>query len=111
MHIDNILMWVIIAVVIAAVLAVAIVGIVKVCKLKPEERKKVLLTFVKGIVAMAEKEIGSGHGDEKFKEVEEYFHKHAGWFIKTLLMLSGKNTLKDLIELALQEVKEAFEKK
>ena len=103
-------MWIIIGVVGAAVLAFIIYWIIKICKMKPEDRKKLLLTYLKGLVAMAEKEIGAGHGDAKLQEVEDYFAKHAGWFLKILLLISGKDSLKDLIEQALKEVKESFEK-
>lgn len=107
---NDIIMWVIIGVVGAAVLAFLIYWIIKICKMKPEDRKKVLLTYLKGAVAMAEKEIGAGHGDAKLQEVEDYFNKHAGWFLKILLMVSGKSCLKDLIEEALKEIKESFAK-
>lgn len=108
---NDIIMWSIIGAVAVIALAILVVLIIKVCKMKPEERKKMIVVYLKGLVAWAEQEIGAGHGEEKIKAVEDYFNKHASWFLKILLTLTGKDNLKELIELALSEVKEAFEKK
>lgn len=110
MQMNDIIMWVIIGVVGAAILAFLIYWIVKICKMKPEERKKTLLVYLKGIVAMAEQEIGKGNGSVKLQEVETYFNAHAPWFLKILLLVSGKQNLQELIELALKEIKESFGK-
>lgn len=107
---NDIIMWIIIGVVFATVLGVVIYFVVKICRMSADERKQLLLVYLKGLVAMAEKEVGAGHGDEKLKEVEDYFNAHAGWFLKILLLLSGKDNLKDLIQQALIEIKESFEK-
>lgn len=108
MVMNDIIMWIIIGVVGAAVLAFLIYWIVKICKMKPAERKKLLVTYLKGAVAAAEKEIGAGHGEDKLKEVEDYFNAHASWFLKILLLITGKDNLKELIDLALKEIKESF---
>ena len=77
--------------------------------MKPEERKKVLITYLKGLVALAEQEIlGNKKGEEKLKMVEDYFNKNAPWFSKLLLILMGKDSLKELIEVALAEIKKSF---
>lgn len=107
---NDIIMWIIFAAIWIAVLAVVIYYIIKICKMGADERKELLLTWLKGAVAAAEQEIGAGHGAEKLREVEEYFNAHAGWFLKILLRLSGKDTLDDLIEQALKEIKNSFEK-
>lgn len=107
---NDIIMWCIIGAVGAIALAILVVFIIKFCRLSKEEKKKLILVWIKGAVAQAEKEIGAGHGDEKFKEVEDYFHKRAPWFIKILLLATGKDSLKEIIELALKEIKESFEK-
>ena len=77
--------------------------------MKPEERKKVLITYLKGLVALAEQEIlGNKRGEEKLKMVEEAFQKTAPWALKLMLKLSGANDLRELIELALQKAKETW---
>lgn len=108
MTIYEILMWVVIGVVCLAAVAFLVYWTVKICKMPADERKKVLVTYLKGLVAMAEQEIGKGQGVVKLKEVEDYFKAHAPWFLKILLLISGKDNLKDLIELALKEVKKSF---
>lgn len=108
MTMNDIIMWVIIGVVGAAILAFVIYLIVRLAKMSPEERKKTLVIYLKGLVAAAEHEIGSGHGAEKLKEVEDYFNKHAPWFLRILLSVVGKDNLRELIELALEEVKKSF---
>lgn len=105
---NDIIMWIIIGVVGVAVLTFLIYWIIKICKMNPEDRKKLLVTYLKGIVATVEKEIGAGHGAEKLQEVEKYFNEKAPWFLKILLLITGKDNLHDLIELALKEVKESF---
>ena len=105
---NDIVMWIIIGVVGAAILAFVIYYIVKLCKMTPEERKKTLVTWLKGAVALAEEEIGSGHGEEKLAEVEAYFKKNAPWFLKILFLFSGAESLQELIEEALTGVKNSF---
>ena len=106
---NDVIMWIIIGVVGAGVLAFVICNIVKISKMKPEERKKVLITYLKGLVALAEQEIlGNKKGEEKLKMVEDYFNKNAPWFLKLLLILMGKDNLKELIEVALAEIKKSF---
>lgn len=108
---NDVVMWVIIGVVAAVILALLIFFIVKICKMKPEERKQLILNFLKGAVVAAEEYIGSGHGDEKLAYVEEYFKKKAPWFLKILFMISGQDDLKGLIEEALDAVEGSFGKK
>ena len=105
---NDIIMWIIIGVVCAAILAFVIHLIVRICKMKPEKRKELLLNFFKGAVVAAEEYIGSGHGDEKLQYVEDYFNKNAPWFLKILLAIFGKDSLKELIEEALSAVKGSF---
>ena len=108
---NDIIMWIIIGIVCAAILAFVIYLIVRICKMKPEERKELLLNFLKGAVVAAEEYIGSGHGDEKLQYVEDYFNKNAPWFLKILFAISGQNNLKSLIEEALDAVEGSFGKK
>lgn len=105
---NDVVMWIIIGVVGAGVLAFVIYYIIKLCKMSPDDRKRAIITFLMGAVSLAEKEIGAGHGDEKLAEVEAYFKKNAPWFLKLLFAISGQDNLKDLIEEALSQVKEGF---
>ena len=107
---NDVVMWIIIGLVCAGALAFLIYLIVRICKMKPEERKELILNFLKGAVVAAEQYIGSGHGDEKLAYVEEYFKKKAPWFIKILFFISGKDNLKELIEEALEAVEGSFGK-
>ena len=86
---NEVIMWIIIGVVLAAILGVVIYFIVKIAKMSPEQRKELLLNFLKGAVVAAEEYIGSGNGEEKLAYVEDYFNKHASWFLKILLAISG----------------------
>lgn len=106
----DIIMYIILGVVGAAVLAFVIYKIVQIAKMKPEERKQLIKTYLKGLVAEAEKQIGAGNGDLKFAQVEEWFNKKAPMVLKIVLFILGKENLKDLIEDALKEIKESFEK-
>lgn len=100
--------WIALGVVIAIVLGVIIYYTVKIVKMTPEDRKKKIVTYLKGVVALAEQELGSGQGEAKLEEVEAYFNKNAPILLKVLLFLTGKDSLKDLIEQALSEIKESF---
>ena len=85
-----------------------VLQIIKICKMSPDEKKKVLVTYLKGLVAFAEKEIGAGHGAEKLTMVEDYFKTKAPKIYKLILFATGKNNLRELIELALLEIKDSF---
>lgn len=100
--------WIALGVVIAIILGVLIYYIVKIAKMTPEDRKKRLVTYLKGAVALVEQELGSGQGETKLEEVEAYFNKNAPILLKVLLFLTGKDNLKDLIEQALAEIKKSF---
>lgn len=110
MSIQEIMMWVVIALVGVGILAYVIYTIVKIAKMSPEDRKQMLVTYLKGAVALAEQQIGSGNGEIKLARVEDYFNKNAPWFLKILLTVTGKQNLKELIELALTEIKDSFSK-
>lgn len=106
----DIIMYIILGVIGAAVLAFVIYKIIQIAKMKPEERKELIKTYLKGLVAEAEKQIGAGNGDLKLAQVEEWFNKNAPMILKIVLSILGKENLKDLIEDALKEIKESFEK-
>ena len=88
-----------------------VVRIIKLCRLSKEERQKVLKTYLKGLVALAEQEIvGNKRGQERLEMVEESFRKKAPLVYKIILLLLGKDNLTQLIEDALKEIKDVFEK-
>lgn len=100
--------YILLGLVAAMAIIFVVLQIIKICKMSPEEKKKVLVTYLKGLVALAEKEIGAGHGAEKLAMVEDYFKTKAPKIYKLMLFASGKDNLKELIELALSEIKNSF---
>lgn len=107
---ENIGLYLGIGAVVLAFLLYLVPQIIKFCKMSKDDKRKLLLTYLAGLVAMAEDKIGAGHGAEKLAEVENYFKKHAGVFYKLILQILGKENLKDLIEEALIMIKKGFEK-
>lgn len=109
MDVDKIILYLIIGVIVLGIIVYAVINIIKYTKMTPEERKKVLKTYLKGLVALAEQEVvGSKKGEEKLQMVEDYFNKKAPTVYKLLLTLIGKDNLKEIIEEALDEVKKTF---
>ena len=87
-----------------------VVNILKLCKMIHTEKREFVLTYVKGLVAYAEKTLGSGKGAEKLKLVEDMFKKKAPMIYKMLLKAIGAKDITELIEVALAEVKRDFTK-
>ena len=108
---DKIITYVIIGVACVAVLGFLIYKIVKFCKMSDEEKKQVLITYLKGLVAFAESQIVEhGKGAEKLQLVENTFKEKAPFVYKLILKVMGVDNLKGLIEVALKELKRDFEK-
>lgn len=107
---ENIGLYLGIGAVVLAFLSYLVPQIIKFCKMSKDDKRKFLLTYLAGLVTMAEDKIGAGHGAEKLEEVENYFKTHAGPFYKMILKCLGKENLKGLIEEALAIVKKNFEK-
>ena len=107
---ENISLYLCIGAVVLVIFLYLALQIAKFCKMSKDDKRKLLLTYLAGLVTMAEDKIGAGHGAEKLAEVEAYFETHAGLFYKMLLRVFGKENLKGLIEEALQLVKKNFEK-
>ena len=64
----DIYFYIIIGVIVAILIVFIVISIVKYAKMKPEERREFLKTYVKGLVALAEQTIvGSKRGQEKLK--------------------------------------------
>ena len=108
---NNVIMWVIVGLIIAAALAFVIYKAITIIKMSPEERRETLVGYLSGLVALAENEIGAGHGADKLALVTEWFGKKAPWIYKIILSLFGKENLKDLIEDALNMIEDNFGKK
>ena len=107
---ENVISYICVGVVVVGAFAYFLPKIIKFCKMSNDDKRKLLLTYLAGLVTMAEEKIGSGRGAEKLAEVEEYFEKNAGILYKIILRALGKENLKDLIEEALSLVKKNFEK-
>ena len=102
-----------IAIAIVAAVGVAISGFkgYHFYKLGPDGRKKILMTYLEGIVVAIEEQIGSGNGKTKMELAEKYFNEKAPFAYKMILRFVGKENLKDLIEDALKTVKAMFGQK
>lgn len=107
---ENIGLYLGVSAIVLAFLSYFVPQVIKFGKMSQDDKRKLLLTYLAGLVTMAEDKIGAGHGAEKLAEVEAYFKTHAGLFYKMILRVFGKENLKGLIEEALQLVKKNFEK-
>ena len=105
------IMWVVIGVLAAVIVAFIVYKAITIIKMTPEERKVLLVTYLKGLVALAEQVIGSGHGAEKLALVEEWFKTEAPFIYRATLLIFGKENLRELIEEALKQIKESFGEK
>ena len=103
--------WVLVALIAVAALAFAIWKIVQVVRMSPEERKEMLKQWLIGAVVVAEAAIKeSGAGKEKMQLVKEYFQNNAPLTYKILMRITNDAELEDLINKALEMVKDNFEK-
>ena len=110
--IPDFVIWIVISIVAAIMLAIVIYYIIKIVKMAPEQREEAIIDFLVGLVTTVELAYKEhGKGSEKLKDVEEAFNKKAPWFLKILLAITKTSSLDELIEKALAKVKEAFEKK
>lgn len=107
---ENLIVYGSLAIIAIAILGYVIFKLVKFFKMPEEEKRKTIVSYLVGLVTMAEEKIGSGHGAEKLAEVERYFKENAGLFYKAILKVLRKESLKDLIEEALRMVKNNFGK-
>ena len=107
---ENIGLYLGIGAVVLAFLSYLVPQIIKFCKMSKDDKRKLLLTYLAGLVTMAEDKIGAGHGAEKLAEVENYFNTHAGPYYKMILKVFGKENMTGLLEEALALVKKKFKK-
>lgn len=84
--------------------------IIQIVKLPQDEKRELIITYLKGLVALAEKSLGEKRGQEKLQMVENYFKEKAPFVYKILLNFLKEDALSDLIEKALKEIKESFSK-
>ncbi len=109
MNIDKMILYIVIGILCVSLITFLIIKIVKFAKMSKEEKTKLLKTYLKGIISLAEQEVvGNKKGEEKLKMVEDYFNKKAPKVYKIVLLLLGKDNLKQLIEDSLKEIKESF---
>ena len=98
--------WTIVGIVAAIVLTLVVCFVIKFIKMKPEERRELIVQFLIGLVSIAETEIvGSQKGQEKVAWVETQFNKTAPWFLKIVLLLTKTANLNDLISIAVKKAK------
>jgi hypothetical protein len=108
---ENIWYYIIIGAIVLGLIVFLIVKIIKFAKMSSDEKKTLLKTYLKGIIALAEQTItGNKKGTEKLQMVENYFKEKAPLVYKIILALLGKDSLSAIIEEALKEIKESFEK-
>lgn len=107
---EDIIIYCLFGILCLGVITYLVINIIKFCKMTPTEKMEFVLTYVKGLVAYAEKTLGSGKGAEKLKLVEDMFKKKAPMIYKMLLKAIGAKDITELIEVALAEVKRDFTK-
>ena len=103
---SEILVWVVIGLAAIVALGWIIWFLIKFFKMKPEDRKELIVQFLIGLVTVAEKTIiGSKKGQEKIAWVEEQFKATAPWFLKIVLALTKTANFQELAEIALNKAK------
>ena len=111
MSLDQILMICLGCGALVVIIAWVVATFVKIIRMEPEQREEAVKTYLKGLIAWAEKEFtGSGRGAEKLLSVLENFSKNAPIFVRLIMLIGGVDSLEALIEKALKELKESFEK-
>lgn len=104
----NIIIYCLFGIFCLSIIIYLVATIVKFCKMSDTEKRSFVLTYLKGLVAYAERELGSGKGAEKLLMVENTFKSKAPIMYKILIKLMGVKDIKELIELALTEIKKDF---
>ena len=102
----DIIVWIIIGIV-GLIAVVALTWfIVKLVKMKPEEREEIIVQILVGLVTVAENYFeGEGRGAEKIAWVQEQFNKTAPWFVKIVLMVTKTADFNELVKKALEKAK------
>lgn len=90
------------------VLCCGIIFLIKFLKKTPEEKRELLVQWLTGVVLKAEQAFTeSKKGAEKLQMVEEEFKANAPIFYKLILKTTKTANLQELIEEALQKLKES----
>lgn len=106
----DILGWIVFGILALGVLAYLIKNIISFTKLSEEDRKQLIIEFLRGLVVEAELLYTEhGMGKEKLTYVENMFSAKAPMAYKIFLKLIGGD-LDALIEKALADIKTGFEK-
>lgn len=107
----EILSWIIL--IAALVIGCGIIAwkVVQVMRMSPEERKETVKQWLVSAVVAAEATIKeSGAGQEKMKMVLEHFKKKAPILYKFAVSITKDINLQEVVEEALQTIKENFER-
>ena len=103
--------WIILAAIILLEVAIFIKNFVSFARLSKEERKKKMIEYLQGIIVSAELMLGDGAGPAKLAYVEQEFKKKAPIVYRMVILFTGSENLRELIEQGLNEIKAGFEKK
>lgn len=102
-------LYIIIGILVLVLIIFITIKIIKFVKMTPEEKRNFIKPYVSGIVVLAEQTVlGSKRGQEKLQMVEDYFNKKAPIAYKFILFLIGKDNFKQIIEEALEDIKNSF---
>ena len=102
----EIIVWIIIGIVGLVAIAALTWFIIKLVKMKPEEREELIIQILIGLVTAAENYfVGEGRGQEKIAWVQEQFNKTAPWFVKIVLMVTKTADFNELVKKALEQAK------
>lgn len=102
----EIIVWIIIGLVALVAIAALVMLIIRVAKMKPEEREKLIVQILIGLVTAAENYfVGESRGQEKIAWVQEQFNKTAPWFVKIVLMVTKTADFNELVKKALEQAK------
>ena len=102
----EIIVWIIVGLVTLVAIAALVMLIVRITKMKPEEREELIVQVLIGLVTAAENYfIGEGRGQEKIAWVQEQFNKTAPWFVKAVLMVTKTADFNELVKKALEQAK------
>ena len=98
--------WAIIIIISLVVIALLAWFIIKIIKMKPEEREQLIIQILIGLVTTAENYfVGEKRGKEKIAWVQKQFNKTAPWFVQILLMVTKTADFEELIKKALEQAK------
>ena len=102
----EIVVWIIIGLVSLVAIAALVMLIIRIAKMKPEDREELIVQVLIGLVTAAENYfVGEGRGQEKIAWVQEQFNKTAPWFVKIVLMVTKTADFNELVKKALEQAK------